>query len=124
MHKMIEEYLTKLGFDEGASRLYEVLVAKGPLTILEASRATGIERTALYRQIESLTARGLIEEVMEHKSKRVRAAEPEQIKLMLEQEKKRVGELEASFSTFEQEVTKLPEIKSTQVRYYRGIAGI
>jgi len=47
MHKIIGEYLTRLGFDEGASRLYEALVAKGPLTILEASRATGIERTAL-----------------------------------------------------------------------------
>ena len=121
---MIEEYLTKLGFDEGASRLYEVLVAKGPLTILEASRATGIERTALYRQIETLTERGLIEEVLEHKSKRIRATNTEQIQLMLEQEKKRVEELEASFGVFEKEVTQLPEIKSTQVRYYRGIAGI
>jgi len=124
MHKIIGEYLTRLGFDEGASRLYEALVAKGPLTILEASRATGIERTALYRQIESLTARGLIEEVLEHKLKRIRAANPEQIRLMLEQEKKRIGGLETSFSEFEREVTQLPEIKSTQVRYYRGTAGL
>ncbi len=124
MSKTIEEYLSKLGFDEEAVRLYGALVAKGPLTILEASRATGIERTALYRQIETLAERGLIEEVLEHKSRRIRAAEPEQVKMMVEQEKRRVKELEDNFGEFEKEITQLPEIKSTQVRYYRGISGI
>ena len=124
MIKMVEEYLSKLGFDEAAARLYGALVAKGPITILEASRATGIERTALYRQIETLAERGLIEEVLEHKSRRIRAAEPEQVKLMVEQEKRKVKELEENFPEFEKEISKLPEIKSTQVRYYRGTSGI
>ena len=124
MSKVIDEYVAKLGFDDEATRLYGALVAKGPLTILEASRATGIERTALYRQIETLAQKGLIEEVMEHKSRRIRAAEPEQIKLLVEQEKRRVGELERSFGEFEKEISQLPDLKSTQVRYYRGTSGI
>lgn len=104
--------------------MYEALVAKGPLTILEAARATGIERTALYRLMDDLTSQGLIEEVLEHKSKRLRAVTPDKIKDMLVNKKQRVEKLETEFSEFEKIINSLPQNNSTQVRYYRGMAGI
>jgi sugar-specific transcriptional regulator TrmB len=124
MNKLIGDYIVGLGFSQEAGKLYGALVEKGPLTILEASRASEVERTALYRLVEDLTAKGLIEEVLEHKSRRVRAVEPAKVKLLVEQEKKRVGELENSFTSFEAAVGQIPDLKSTQVRYYRGTAGI
>lgn len=124
MNILIDEYITKLGFSEDASRLYGALVEKGPLTILEASRATEIERTALYRLIDTLTAQGLIEEVLEHKSRKLQAVAPLKIKDILENEKRRVEKLENEFPEFEKLISSLPQNNSTQVRYYRAISGI
>lgn len=124
MNKIIGEYLTDLGFSEATAKLYGELVVKGPMTILEASRATGIERTALYRLIDDLTSKGLIEEVLEHKSRRLQAVAPNKIKDILDNEKKRVEKLEDEFPEFERLISSLPQNNSTQVRYYRGISGI
>ena len=124
MSKLIGEYLEKLGFSVESGVLYGALVAKGPLTILEASRATGIERTALYRLIDDLTSRGLVEEVLEHKSRRLQAVAPHKIWDMVESEKRRIEKLDNEFGEFEKMVQGLPQNNSTQVRYYRGIAGI
>ena len=97
MSNLIEDYIRGLGYSQEAAMLYGALVEKGPLTILEASRATGIERTALYRLIDDLTARGLIEEVLEHKSRRLQAVATEKIKYLLEREQLRVQRLEHEF---------------------------
>lgn len=121
---MIKEYITKLGFSEEAGRLYGALVAKGPLTALEASREASLERTSVYRMIEDLTAKGLIEEVLEHKSRRVRAVPPERIQRMIAEEKRRVSELENGFGEFERTVSQASGVVGTQVRYYRGVSGI
>lgn len=124
MNKSIENYIQELGFSEEAGRLYGVLMEKGPLTILEASRATEIERTALYRSIDELTARGLIEEVLEHKSRRLQAVSPDKIRDLLDNEKRRVEKLESEFPEFERLISSLPQNNSTQVRYFRGTTGI
>lgn len=124
MNNLIEEYLAELGFSEEAGKLYRALVAKGPLTILEASRVTEIERTALYRLIDDLASRGLIEEILEHKSRRLQAVAPNRIKDILNHEKRRVEKLEREFPEFEKVITSLPQNNSTQVKYYRGISGI
>lgn len=124
MNKIISNYILELGFSEEAGALYGALVEKGPLTILEASRATGIERTALYRLIDDLTARGLIEELLEQKSRRIQAVSTHQIKDILESEKKRVEKLTNEFGELEKVIQSLPTNHSTQVRYYRGVAGI
>jgi len=124
MSNLIEDYIRGLGYSQEAAMLYGALVEKGPLTILEASRATGIERTALYRLIDDLTARGLIEEVLEHKSRRLQAVATEKIKYLLEREQLRVQRLEHEFEGFEKLIQSMPHNNSTQVRYYRGIAGI
>lgn len=121
---MIEKYLEELGFGWEAAKLYSALVSKGTLTILEASRATGIERTALYRLIDDLTVQGLIEEVLEHKSRRLQAAPPHKIKDMVERKKHEVEALARDYPEFEKVVQEMPTNNSTQVRYYRGVAGI
>jgi len=122
--KEIEEYLTKLGLTREEVTLYCALITKGPLTILEASRASQIERTRLYRLVEQLTERGILEEVLEQKSRRIKAVEPEKIKALVTQEVDKTRELEQNFSTFAASVASLTQIPSTQVRYFRGVSGI
>lgn len=124
MNKLIDNYIQELGFSPDAGRLYSELVTKGPMTILEASRATGIERTALYRLIDDLTGRGLVEELLEHKTRRLQAVATNKIKDILESEKKRVQKLDSEFSEFENIINALPQSNTTQVRYFRGINGI
>ena len=124
INNLISEYLGGLGFGEETAKLYGALVGKGPMTILEASRATEIERTALYRLIDELVAKGLIEEVLAHKSRRIQAVSPAKIKGLLENEKQRVEKLESGFGEFEKLIESMPQNHSTQVRYYRSISGI
>lgn len=121
---MISLYIQELGFSQEAGRLYSELVTKGPLTILEASRATAIERTALYRLIDDLTGRGLVEELMEHKTRRLQAVATNKIMDILESEKKRVQKLDSEFGEFENIINAMPQSNTTQVRYFRGITGI
>lgn len=121
---MIEKYLEELGFSHEVGRLYSILVSKGPLTILEASRATEIERTALYRLVDDLMARGLIEEVLEYKSRRLQAAPPHKIKDLVERKRREAEGLAHDYPEFEKLVQNMPSSNSTQVRYYRGISGI
>lgn len=124
MNNLIGDYIQDLGFSEGTGALYAVLVEKGPLTILEASRATDIERTALYRLIDELIAKGLIEEVLAHKSRLIQAVSPARIKTIVESEKRRIEKLESWFGQFEKLIENMPQNNSTQVRYYRGTIGI
>ena len=122
--QVVEDYLLKLDFSHESARLYAVLSVKGPLTILEASRATGIERTALYRLVETLVANGLIEEVLAYKSRKIRAADPTQIRLILQEKQKRVQDLSESFPAFERAAIQAKSLQATQVRYFRGTEGI
>lgn len=124
MSQLISEFIQELGFSEEAGALYASLAIKGPLTILETSRASGIERTAIYRIVDDLTARGLIEEVLGHKVKRLQAVSPQRIKDLLDKERQRVEKLEREYTGFEKLIQSLPPNHSTQVRYFRGVAGI
>lgn len=120
----IVEFVQKLGFSVEAARVYQALAIRGPMSISELSRESGVERTALYRMMDELTAKGVIDELLAYKSRRYGAADPGKIELLVEQEKQRVRTLEAGFLPFAQAVGELSGKRATQTRYYRGAEGI
>lgn len=120
----IVEFVQKLGFSAEAAKVYRVLVMRGPLTLLELSREAGIERTALYRQVPSWVAQGLLEELLAYKSHRYGAAEMAQLSKRVVEEKKRVDELEKNLPELERILGEMTSKQKTQVRYYRGVEGI
>ena len=124
MTKTIYEYIKQLGFAEEVARIYEALARSGPLPLSALAREAGVERTALYRMMDELAARGLVEEILEQKSRRYGAAEPEKIERLVQEEKRRAEELAAGYGVFAAEAGALAGRRATQVKYYRGAAGI
>ena len=121
---MIQEFVQRLGFSAEAAQVYQALAIKGPLGLSELSRAAGVERTALYRMMDGLTAQGLVEELLEHKSRRYAAAEPEKINRLVAESRQRAEALTAGFGAFAEAVGTLSGKRTTQVKYYRGAEGI
>lgn len=120
----IVEFVQKLGFPTEAARAYQALLIRGPLTLSELSREAGVERTALYRQVGTWVAQGLLEELLAYKSHRYGAAEMAHLAKRIAEEKRRVEELEQRVPEMEKMVGELVGKQKTQVRYYRGIEGI
>lgn len=120
----IYKYVHNLGFSPIESRIYLALIEAGPLTISELARRAGVERTALYRLLPHLTERGLIEELLEQKSKRYEAASPNIIEKIVAGQKDRVETLDKNFSKFVQELDSRTGRRETKTRYYRGVEGI
>lgn len=121
---IIGEFVQKLGFSTEAARVYQTLVVRGPLTLSELSREAGVERTALYRQVPTWVAQGLLEELLAYKSRRYGAAEMAQLSKRVSEERKRVEELERQVPELEKMVGEMMGRQKTQVRYYRGTEGI
>lgn len=121
----ITSYLQRLGFDQEASQVYIALTTSGPLTPLQISRATHIERTKLYRLIEDWKRQGLIEEQLAYKTRLLRACDIKSIRLILEEQKLKINTLEKTFNQFSQTITSLQRsISPTKILYYQGQEGL
>lgn len=123
--RFVSQYLAALGFNQTATRLYLALVENGSMTLLAASRATGVERTKLYRIIEDLQAKGLIEETQEYKRRAIRAVDINKIELLVKEREIQNAFLTSSFPTFSETIKSLTgSFPGQKVVYYRGVDGI
>lgn len=118
-------FLKRLGFSDEEALLYVILAERGPLTFFQVSEASGIERTKLYRLSSDLAAKGLVEEQMAFKSKKLKAVELAKVRRLVEAERQRVNSLEAGWGEFAQSIQKAWSVYSpTEVLYFRGEQGI
>lgn len=118
-------FLRALGFDAQVSRLYLVLVRSGPMTMLQASRAAGIERTRLYRMVDVWLKDGIIEEQLAHKTRLLRAADVDTVRLLVQEHTLKIQSLTQTFDQFALGISALQTQDSlTKVLYYRGRAGV
>jgi hypothetical protein len=123
--RLINQYLSALGFDQNAAKLYLSLVEHGPQTLLSASRLSGIERTKLYRLVEILVEKGLIEETQEYKKRTIQAATIGKVELLVREKELQNQYLTSSFPTFSSLIQSLSTpFPGQKVIYYRGAEGI
>jgi len=120
------EYLEALGFSKEEITLYLTLVKNGPSTLLEASRLTNIERTKLYRIIDTLADRGLLEQVPEYKRRTIKAADINTIELLVKEREREDTFLKHSFSEFADTLQSMATttFPGNNVVYYRGKEGM
>lgn len=124
MSDEIISYLEGLGVDAEGAKLYKALAVRGPQTLLQISRLTGMERTKLYRSIGDWVDLGIIEEELAFKTKRFRAAPIERMKLFVTQKKASMDGLAGAFSSFSDQVSSLMQAATTtKVLYYHGREG-
>ncbi|MBI3384652.1 helix-turn-helix domain-containing protein [Candidatus Gottesmanbacteria bacterium] len=118
--------LKELGLEEKQSQIYLTLLKNGVLSPLELSRLTDLNRTTVYRILEELENKGLVEEVVDGKSVKAKAASPDKLRLLLISEETKLQRMK---NTIPDLITKLSVVKdvpssSTKVFYFRGKTGI
>lgn len=122
----VRDFLRTLGLTQEETKLYLTLLHHGQLTMLELSRLTEINRTKVYRTAEELCARGLAQEVIEENTTRLEAVPADRIAWLLKEQDNQLQELKNSYPQVQQYLNQVMQDQksSTQVKFYRGQAGI
>lgn len=122
---LITDFLKKLGFTYEESKLYIALVKNGPSTLLAAAKLSGIERTKLYRMLDHLLERKLIEEVPQHRRRIIKAADLHTLQLLVKEKDITAQYLTNTFPAASQALQEMTNtVSGNNVIYYHGIEGI
>lgn len=124
--KQITSYLIRLGMSREEALIYATLVQHGSSTALAISRLTMINRTKVYRTLESLSSKQLVEQEIEENTTLFSPSPIEKIREILRDKQTQVASLTQEFNEFERELAQVAVEKksSTKVKFYRGIEGI
>ena len=124
-NQIIYEYITRLTGSPEVARIYQILTEKGPQTLSELARHTGIERTKLYRLIETITSSGIIEVIQKHKHTELAASSSLNLELLLNQKEAEMERLRNDLTVVKSLLsTEKPQSAATEVKYYEGAEGI
>jgi sugar-specific transcriptional regulator TrmB len=118
--------LHSLDIPDDEIRVWRALVAAPDQTMLSLSKMTGISRTQMYRIVESLRKRGLVQDIIDENHRLIRATDPAYLSAIIE-EKARTAELARSlFPNIRTLLASDPMAKEpgTEVKYYKGRSGI
>ena len=120
------KYFSELGIPENEARVYLSLLEKGSGTPLTISRSTGINRTKIYRLLETMQTRKLISLEVDQNTTRVSPAPIERVEELLKHKQLAVTELSKNWN---EAATMLDQMQAshqaeTKVKYYKGKSGI
>lgn len=120
---VLRDYFLKLGLESEIADLYLALHAYGPQSISEVSRRTAIERTRIYRLIDTLTTNNLIEVETHYKRSILKAAPISNLQILLSKKEDELRDLQQGLATVQQTLTNQQRAPATQVQFYQGIEG-
>lgn len=122
----ITQVLAKLGLSEVEINLYLYLNKSGARSALEISKAIGVSRTNVYRSIDILLQKGLVEEQMQVKSSIYSAADPSKLVFILDQQRLEFDQVQNELRNIVNELEKDRHTiqGESEVRYFKGIEGI
>lgn len=122
----IKDFLLKLGISNEETAIYLILSQRGILTPLEIARATSINRTKVYRLLERMKEKGLVEEIIDVFRKKAKAAGIEHLALLVKEQEEKAAFLTTQLPTISNLLrgnTSLSQ-PGTKVLFYRGKEGI
>ncbi|PIQ73481.1 hypothetical protein COV58_02290 [Candidatus Roizmanbacteria bacterium CG11_big_fil_rev_8_21_14_0_20_36_8] len=122
----INKFLDALGLNSREIEAYLSLLDNGIMTALELSRQSNIPRTTLYRVIESLKSKGVVEEVVEEYVAKVQAAPLSRLEYLVVDQKNKAEALATLFPQVSKIITNTKTVSQpdTKVLMYRGREGI
>lgn len=121
--EVLRAYFLKLGLEAEIADVYLALHAYGPQSISEAARRTAIDRTRLYRLIDTLTANNLIEVETHYKRKILKAAPISNLQILLSKKEDELRDLQQGLAAVQQTIAHQKHTPATQVQFYKGIEG-
>lgn len=124
-NQIIYNQLIEFGLDEVEAKIYLYLLEFGPRTPLKLSREVNVNRSKIYRYIEKMMMKSLIEETNDTWGKKLKASRPENLQLFIA---KKEAELNKEIEIVPQLINNLlhfsSKSKSTfEIIHYKGIEG-
>ncbi len=121
----IKTYFAKLGLEPEIADIYIALHEHGPQTISELSRSSRVERTRIYRLVDSLLASNLIEVESHYKRGIIKAAPIANLHILINEKEQELKSLQDELGLIEQ-VLGRNSLSSpvTRVQFYQGREGI
>jgi len=118
-------YFAKLGLEPEIAEIYLALHAYGPQSILKLASNAKIERTRLYRLLDTLAEHNLIEVEVLYKRKLYKAAPIGNLQILLTKREQEVRDLQKELVELQQKFQS-PSLHSplTHVQFYRGEEGV
>lgn len=122
----LKKALKIFGLNEKEQEIYLLLAKHGWITALELSRRSPIKRTTLYRILESLTKKGLVEVQIGDKTTHYNAADPQQFESLIIEQEKKTKKLKQSLDDIQSQLKAISAIKpqETSIRFYKGKRGL
>lgn len=118
--------LTGFGLSKTEQDIYMHLLRRGALAPLIISRETGINRTTLYRILESLSQKGLVSEALAYKSRRYEAADPSKLSLIVTQKQSEIDLLKDQLPDITKQLSLITSSfdPSTRIFFFKGQSGL
>ncbi|HUQ85750.1 MAG TPA: helix-turn-helix domain-containing protein [Candidatus Limnocylindrales bacterium] len=127
MNKQISiAQLVNLGLEEVEAEIYLFLLEHGSRTPLVLSRETNIDRSKIYRYVEKLTQKKLIEESNTKWGKKLHAASPKNIELLIQEKEDALKSQKELMPGLIEGLSNTPNFQQREfeVKHYRGQDGL
>lgn len=122
---MIREYFRRLGLEKEIANLYLALYKYGAQSISELSRNSGIERTRVYRLVDTLKASSLVEVEVHYKRSILRAAPLDNLHILLAKKDEELRTLRSQLPQIQEVLQHHAHTGSTiKVQVYNNAEGI
>lgn len=124
--QILGQHLSLLGLDETEILLYLNLLELGAQTPLELSRKSGVNRSKIYRYLENLSTKKLVEDVDSGRGLKIQAAKTENLGLLIKEKETLLKEQKEVLPLILTELKQLsPKINGAfQIKNFHGIEGL
>lgn len=123
----IGDLLAQFGLSSREQEAYILLNRRGWSTVLELARVGRIKRTTLYRVLEGLTQKGLLQTQIDDKTTYYNTADAKQFESLVIAEETQAKKLRLSYEKLSQQLNLLNTFSQkgeTNVKFFRGINGL
>lgn len=124
--QIITTQLTQFGLDDVEVQIYLSLLERGAKTPLDLSRETNINRSKIYRYLDRLKTKRLIEETDKGRGLRLKAASPDSLQLLILEKEQQLKNQKEFLPELLKELTALPGSTQSgfEIKHYHGTDGL
>lgn len=122
----LTELLKTYDIDDQEAEIYQVLLSKDWVTVLQLSRLGNIKRPTLYRVLEKLVSKGLVEKRIEESTTLYKASGGAPFEAFVGEQEARVKQMKDLLPELKSQLSSISTLKTseTSVHFYQGIRGL
>lgn len=122
---LIRRYFDRLNLDKDVAQIYLALCKYGEQTLAQLSRNSGVERTRIYRMMETLKKSNLVELDVANKRGKLRAAPISNVELLINKQEQNVALLKNELPLVEKLLgDDTMRSSTTKVQFYEDMDSV